>query len=197
MRLQPFRGAPVWLWETLRHYLFLPLRPTQGFPFVAMVDHYPMLFGNRFYSDPFFGLLNLPLFWALFAIPFALRGSPGVKKAVYLLCPAAVALIWWFDFSIANFLYRYLADGAFALALLSALVMLQLAGPQTGGEALAKRHGLLVRAGQSRVGYALCCLACLATSWLGLLLAFAGDRHTAYLNHPEVLGFLDNLLRLR
>lgn len=182
MRQQTMRFSPVWLLQALFFFLFQPLLIQPRFPYVWAGIPNQYYYGTFFYNFTLIGLANFPLYWGLAGTPATLRRQSALKKGTYIGILVSSALVLWVVYCISNLHYRYPADAAVALALLAALLLLEIAGCRPPGQIKGR--------------YLLACGMLAATILLGLLLCFTNERDFILRFHTDTYLFISDMLSI-
>lgn len=165
--------------QALYTYLLYPVRWVVAFPYVSLTKYTASAVGHQVYTDVSFGILTLPIVWALLLFP--LHGLPGDadglrlrrERGWALLAPLAVSLpLMLLSFGMAGVLIRYVSD----YFLIYALAGIACALPVMSRFDTPERKALAVA----------CAGLCVATVVLGALLVFRNERSYLVTQSPAI-----------
>lgn len=167
---------------TLYHYFIQQPNFTTKFPYFEMKSRTLENYSRFSYTARTMGILNYPLTWGIFLLPFNLRKKDKFKTA-FLLTFAGLTLIMAFiDMCKAGSHYRYTTD------ILMPIAIIAIVGLFNG---LAKLKNVSKRAYVS--AYISIALVMLVTIVIGYLMIFTNERRMLLNSYPIVAYQLKNL----
>lgn len=177
-----FKLVPYKFFPAMYHFFLQPVGFTGTFPFIDIASVDLGLYRNYTYIYGTAGAVNFPVVWGAFG-SISVSKENKVKRWTYLLTITAAVILAFADFCLAGSHIRYTGDIMFPLALVGALVLMELSSKTDEHQVF----GNLV--------YKITAVAFIISTLVASALLFNNEADNIYHRAPEVFDFFAKLFK--